>query len=78
MTLPRATRILGLDPGLRRTGWGVIERDGTRLKFIECGVVTSDSEMSLADRLVALHEGLSAVIERLRPEVAAVENTFVN
>jgi crossover junction endodeoxyribonuclease RuvC len=78
MTLPQAVRILGLDPGLRRTGWGVIERDGTRLKFVECGVVTSDSEMALADRLVALHEGLSNVIERLRPEVAAVENTFVN
>jgi crossover junction endodeoxyribonuclease RuvC len=78
MTLPQAVRILGLDPGLRRTGWGVIERDGTRLKFVECGVVTSDSEMALADRLVALHEGLAAVIERLKPEVAAVENTFVN
>ncbi len=78
MSFPRATRILGLDPGLRRTGWGVIERDGSRLSFIECGVVTSDSEMALADRLVALHEGLSGVIERLRPEVAAVEQTFVN
>jgi crossover junction endodeoxyribonuclease RuvC len=78
MTLPQAVRILGLDPGLRRTGWGVIERDGTRLKFVECGVVTSDSEMALADRLVALHEGLATVIERLKPEVAAVENTFVN
>jgi crossover junction endodeoxyribonuclease RuvC len=78
MTPLNVTRILGLDPGLRRTGWGVIERDGSRLKFIECGVVTSDSEMALADRLVALHEGLSSVIERLRPQAAAVEQTFVN
>lgn len=78
MTPLSVTRILGLDPGLRRTGWGVIDRDGSRLKFVECGVVTSDSEMSLADRLVALHEGLSAVIERLLPEAAAVEHTFVN
>ncbi len=78
MTPLNVTRILGLDPGLRRTGWGVIERDGSRLKFIECGVVTSDSEMALADRLVALHEGLLNVIERLRPEAAAVEQTFVN
>ena len=78
MSLPRATRILGLDPGLRRTGWGVIELDGTRLSFVECGVVTSNSEMALAERLVALHEGISAVIERLRPDEAAVEQTFVN
>jgi crossover junction endodeoxyribonuclease RuvC len=78
MTPLNGTRIIGLDPGLRRTGWGVIERDGSRLKFIECGVVTSDSEMALADRLVALHEGLLAVIERLAPTAAAVEQTFVN
>jgi crossover junction endodeoxyribonuclease RuvC len=78
MTPLHVTRIIGLDPGLRRTGWGVIERDGSRLKFIECGVVTSDSAMALADRLVALHEGLLGVIERLAPEAAAVEQTFVN
>lgn len=78
MPLPRATRILGLDPGLRRTGWGVIELAGTKLSFVECGIVTSDSEMALADRLVALHEGLLHIIERLRPDVAAVEQTFVN
>lgn len=78
MTFGRATRILGLDPGLRRTGWGVIELAGTRLSFVECGVVTSDSEQALAERLVALHEGLSHIIERLNPDVAAVEQTFVN
>ena len=78
MSFPRTTRILGIDPGLRRTGWGVIELEGTRLSFVECGVVTSDSEMALAERLVALHEGISSVIERLRPDVAAVEQTFVN
>jgi crossover junction endodeoxyribonuclease RuvC len=75
---PRATRILGLDPGLRRTGWGVIALEGARLSFVECGVVTSVSEMSLAERLVALHDGIVAVIERHRPDVAAVEQTFVN
>lgn len=78
MPLPRATRILGLDPGLRRTGWGLIVLEGARLSFVECGVVTSDSEMSLAERLVTLHDGIVAVIERLRPDVAAVEQTFVN
>lgn len=78
MSFGRVTRILGLDPGLRRTGWGVVALDGVRLSFIGCGVVTSDSDMSLAERLVALHEGLSGVIETHRPDVAAVEQTFVN
>ena len=78
MSFGRVTRILGLDPGLRRTGWGVVALDGVRLSFIGCGVVTSDSDMSLAERLVALHDGLSGVIETHRPDVAAVEQTFVN
>lgn len=78
MSFGRITRILGLDPGLRRTGWGVVALDGVRLSFVACGVVTSQSDMSLAERLVALHDGLAAVIETQRPNVAAVEQTFVN
>jgi crossover junction endodeoxyribonuclease RuvC len=74
----RPIRVLGLDPGLRRTGWGVIDAIGTRLKFIATGTVTSDAGESLAERLVALHRGLTSVIETHRPDVAAVENTFVN
>lgn len=71
-------RVLGLDPGLRRTGWGVLDAVGTRLRFIASGVVTSDDARPLAARLVQLHEGLCAVIAAQRPDVAAVENTFVN
>jgi crossover junction endodeoxyribonuclease RuvC len=71
-------RILGLDPGLRRTGWGIIAVDGSRLSFVACGTVTSDGKAALADRLAALHDGLVEVIEAHRPDEAAVEETFVN
>ena len=55
-------RILGLDPGLRRTGWGVIECAGNRLSYIACGAVVTNDKDALALRLAALHEGLVAVI----------------
>jgi crossover junction endodeoxyribonuclease RuvC len=71
-------RILGIDPGLRRTGWGVIDVSGTRLIFRGSGTVTSDQAKSLADRLVQLHEGLAAVFREYAPTAAAVEQTFVN
>ena len=71
-------RILGLDPGLRRTGWGAIEVTGNALAFIGSGTVTSDSGDDLARRLVALFEGLEQVVTRIRPDEAAVEQTFVN
>jgi crossover junction endodeoxyribonuclease RuvC len=71
-------RILGLDPGLRRTGWGLIAVDGTRLSFVACGTVTSDGKDALADRLAALHDGIKEVIDTHRPDEAAVEETFVN
>jgi len=73
-----AIRIIGIDPGLRRTGWGVIDVVGNRASFVACGSVTSDAEVSLAERLLALHEGLAAVIARHEPDEAAVEETFVN
>jgi len=72
------TRILGLDPGLRRTGWGMIGLTGNKLTYIACGIVTTDSAQPLAARLVTLHTGLLDIIERLKPDVAAVEQTFVN
>lgn len=75
---PAPIRILGVDPGLRRTGWGVIETAGTRLSFVAAGVVTSDETTSLATRLAALHAGLVAVLEAHAPHEAAVEETFVN
>ena len=71
-------RIMGIDPGLRRTGWGVIETDGHRLRFIACGVLTPAVDQELALRLVHLHEGLKDLISQHRPEEAAVEETFVN
>ena len=71
-------RILGLDPGLRRTGWGIVAVEGSRLGFVACGAVVSDSGEALAFRLKALHDGLCAVIATHRPDEAAVEETFVN
>ena len=77
--MPRAsTRILGLDPGLRTTGWGVIEAEGSRLAFIACGVVRSDAAEPLARRLRARHEGIARVIDAHAPDEAAIEETFVN
>jgi crossover junction endodeoxyribonuclease RuvC len=72
------TRILGIDPGLRRTGWGVIESDGNRLIFVGCGSVEPPDDLPLASRLLAIHEGLAAVLGDFKPMEAAVEQTFVN
>jgi crossover junction endodeoxyribonuclease RuvC len=71
-------RIIGIDPGLRRTGWGIIVAEGARLSYVASGLITSDSEHDLAYRLRALHAGLVDVIARFAPEEAAVEETFVN
>ncbi len=76
--MEKTIRILGIDPGLRRTGWGVIETLGNSLKFIASGTVTTDGEMDLASRLRQLHDGLSDVVHSQRPDEAAVEQTFVN
>ena len=71
-------RIIGIDPGLRRTGWGVIDVSGNRMAFVASGTVTSVQEALLADRLLQLFEGLSGVLAAHRPDEAAVEATFVN
>jgi len=76
--LRRPIRILGIDPGLRRTGWGVVEIDGNRLSFIGCGSVETSDKAELALRLLAIHDGLSRVVEQFAPDEAAVEATFVN
>jgi crossover junction endodeoxyribonuclease RuvC len=73
-----AVRILGVDPGLRHTGWGVIEADGSRLAFVASGAIHSPTGDNLAERLRMLHEGLTAVIAAFSPDEAAVEETFVN
>ncbi|WP_024768019.1 crossover junction endodeoxyribonuclease RuvC [Brucella suis] len=71
-------RIIGIDPGLLRTGWGIVESLGNSLHFIGSGTVTSNAEMDLASRLCQLHEGLSKVLHEFMPHEAAVEHTFVN
>src|SRR5579872_2243385 len=76
--MAQAIRILGIDPGLRRTGWGMVEIAGNRLGFLGCGSVTTDEGDALAARLLAIHDGLLRVLERFRPDEAAVEATFVN
>ena len=74
----RPIRILGIDPGLRRTGWGLIEVDGNRLIHIACGSLETNERAELGTRLVAIHDGLISVIEHYQPHEAAVEATFVN
>jgi len=71
-------RIIGIDPGLRRTGWGVIESDGPRLAFVACGTVGSDERADLAVRLKQIFEGLNAALAAWTPEEAAAEESFVN
>lgn len=70
--------LLGLDPGLRNTGWGIIEAVDNRLSHVADGAVCTDARLGLADRLVQLHAGLARIIERYQPMEAAVEETFVN
>jgi crossover junction endodeoxyribonuclease RuvC len=74
----RAIRIIGIDPGLRNVGWGLIEADGSRLAYVACGSIKTRADLSLAERLAQIHRGLSALIEERRPDEAAVEETFVN
>ena len=71
-------RVIGLDPGLRRTGWGIIDADGTRLRHVANGVIESDAELDLARRLVQLYQGLAAILEAHEPAEAAVEATLAN
>lgn len=71
-------RLLGIDPGLRFTGWGVIESDGSRLRHIADGVIATDSAQGVPDRLKALHQALTDLLALHRPQEAAVEETYVN
>lgn len=74
----RPIRILGIDPGLRRTGWGVIEVNGNSLGFVASGTVRAPLDGPLAPRLASLFEGLSTVVDAQQPDEVAVEQTFVN
>lgn len=71
-------RIIGIDPGLRNTGWGVIAVDGVKLSYVADGALHSDAERPLAERLLQLHSQLLDVIRDFAPDEAAVEETFVN
>jgi len=71
-------RILGLDPGLRRTGWGVIVVDGARLAHVAHGVITPKNAAPFAERLLTLFEAVSEIVEAHRPDEAAIEETFMN
>jgi len=74
----KSIRILGIDPGLRKTGWGIIDVEGARVSFVACGSVNPDATLELAARLAMLHEGLRQVVADHAPDEAAVEETFVN
>ncbi len=74
----KTVRILGLDPGLRHTGWGLIQVCGHHLTPVAQGTIHTDSKLSLAERLNTLYQGLSEVIQTHHPDEAVVEETFVN
>ena len=71
-------RLIGFDPGLRLTGWGVIDVEGNRLRHVAHGVVKVPADRSLAERLNLLFDGVAAVVAAHAPQEAAVEETFVN
>jgi len=71
-------RILGIDPGLQKTGWGIIETEGNRLSFIACGLIKTDAGLSLAERLKQIDDGMAEVVSIWKPAEAAIEETFMN
>ena len=76
--MTRPIRILGIDPGLRRTGWGMVVIDGNRLSYVACGSLATDNKAALAMRLLSIHDGLRQVVSDHAPDEAAVEATFVS
>lgn len=71
-------RIIGLDPGLRHTGWGVIDKDGTKVSFVAAGVISADTTPCLAERLAELHSHLMKIFDEFSPDEASIEIVFVN
>ncbi len=78
LALPRGVRILGLDPGLRHTGWGIIEAEGNTLRYIASGVIEPNVDLSLAARLEILFTGVQKIVALHTPHECAIEDTFVN
>ena len=71
-------RILGIDPGLNFSGWGIIDVNNSCVKFIDCGIINPSKKSSDSKRLHEIYEGLKEVIITFSPEVASLEETFVN
>lgn len=71
-------RLIGLDPGLRKTGWGVIEQENNRLRHVGHGSIKAGAKLPMAERLRMLHDGLAQVLADFAPDEAAVEETFMN
>ncbi len=69
--------ILGIDPGSRITGYGLVRQEGVRLSFVSCGVIRPDIKLAFADRLLEIYEGVSRIIEQHRPDQMAIEDVFV-
>ncbi len=71
-------RILGLDPSLSSTGWGIIEVESNKMKYVADGFIKTDPKMPIADRLAIIHRTLNEVIETYHPDEAAIEQVFLN
>jgi crossover junction endodeoxyribonuclease RuvC len=71
-------RILGIDPGLQKTGWGIIEAEDNRLSFIMCGLIKTDPQLSLGERLSQIDSGMEEVVAHWKPDEASIEDTFMN
>lgn len=71
------SRILGIDPGSRTTGYGIIDKNGSHIGFVACGTIRTTSGWKLSDRLLEIFDGLMQVIDQHQPDVAAVEDMFV-
>ncbi|MCI5060797.1 MAG: crossover junction endodeoxyribonuclease RuvC [Alphaproteobacteria bacterium] len=71
-------KILGIDPGLQKTGWGIIESVGHNLSFVACGLIKTTPSKTLPQRLGEIDDQMSEIIERFMPDQAAIEETFVN
>jgi len=77
MSKQESLRILGIDPGSRATGYGVITKNGNRLYYVTCGVIRLGNKYAFNDRLKVIFDGLCQVIETHKPVIAAVEDVFV-
>jgi len=73
-----AMKILGIDPGLQKTGWGIIDHEGHALRYVACGLIKTTAHLSLGERLLQIDAGLNDVFSVFYPEEAAIEETFMN